>query len=112
VAQSDGEVNEFDQNPILWLMTEYRGAINLIVVLPLSFLMESYNIYRDWFYRTFNAAPLLHDERVKAVQKQVAAASEIIASDSCKALAPSRFASGTQLDCEARKRCALLARSG
>lgn len=34
-------------------MTKYRGVIMVLVVLPLSFLMECVFEARDWFFRTF-----------------------------------------------------------
>lgn len=52
-------------------MTEYRGVVMVMVVLPLSFAFEQYFEVRDWFYRTFQVAPRLHDARVRHVQKQV-----------------------------------------
>lgn len=52
-------------------MTDYRGVVIVIVVLPLSFMVESFFEWRDWVYRTFQVAPLLHDKRVKEVQEQV-----------------------------------------
>ncbi|KAG5176936.1 hypothetical protein JKP88DRAFT_189544 [Tribonema minus] len=52
-------------------MTEYRGIVIVSVVLPLSFCVELFFEWRDWFYRTFQVAPLLHDRRVAEVQAQV-----------------------------------------
>ena len=52
-------------------MTDYRGVIMVLVVLPLSFLFEQYFELRDWFFRTFQVAPKLHDARVRRVQEQV-----------------------------------------
>jgi len=52
-------------------MTRYRGVVMLLVVLPLSFLFEQYFELRDWFFRTFQVAPKLHDARVRHVQEQV-----------------------------------------
>jgi hypothetical protein len=34
-------------------MTEYRGIVIVTVVLPLSFSIELFFEFRDWFYRTF-----------------------------------------------------------
>lgn len=63
---------EKDLDPFtkFWMnfMTEYRGVIMVLVVLPLSFLFEQYFEWRDWVYRTFQVAPKLHDARVRRVQ--------------------------------------------
>jgi len=61
-----------DSDPFtrFWMnfMTEYRGAVMLMVVVPLSFCMETYFEARDWFYRKFLVSPKLHDARVRKVQ--------------------------------------------
>jgi hypothetical protein len=38
---------------VMDFMTEHRGVVIVLVVLPLSFLMETCFEWRDWFYRTF-----------------------------------------------------------
>lgn len=66
-AQIEKDLDSFTS---FWMnfMTEYRGVIMVLVVLPLSFLFEQYFEFRDWFYRTFKVAPKLHDQRVRHVQ--------------------------------------------
>ena len=49
-------------------MTEYRGVVMVMVVVPMSFIMETYFETRDWFYRNFLVSPKLHDQRVRKVQ--------------------------------------------
>lgn len=71
-----GKVNgNKDLDPLtrFWMewMTRYRGVVMVLVVLPLSFLFEQYFEFRDWFFRTFQVAPKLHDARVRHVQEQV-----------------------------------------
>lgn len=63
-------VHDLDPFTNFWMnfMTQYRGVIMVMVVLPLSFLFEQFFEWRDWFYRTFQVAPKLHDARVKRVQ--------------------------------------------
>lgn len=55
------------------IFTEYRGVVMVGIVLPLSFAMELAGELRDWFFRTFQVAPQLHDKRVAEVQRQVKA---------------------------------------
>ena len=38
---------------VMDFMTEYRGIVIVTVVLPLSFSIELFFEFRDWFYRTF-----------------------------------------------------------
>jgi len=53
-----------------WLENN-RGIIVTFIVLPLSLLFGFYMNFRRWLIRKFNSAPQKHDERVKAIQKQV-----------------------------------------
>lgn len=55
----------------LHYLTEYRGIVILLVVLPLSFLFEAYFTIRNFIFQKLHAAPLLHDARVKDIQAQV-----------------------------------------
>ena len=68
-----GKEKELDPFTRFWMgfMTEHRGGIMMMVVLPLSFLFELWFEGRDWLYRTFHVAPKLHDVRVRHVQEQV-----------------------------------------
>ena len=52
-------------------MTKYRGVVMVLVVVPLSFLMETWYDLRDWVFRTFQVAPKLHHLRVQKVIDQV-----------------------------------------
>lgn len=46
---------ELDSTTKFWfaMITRFRGIIMVLVVLPLSFLMECYFEARDWVFRTF-----------------------------------------------------------
>jgi len=52
-------------------MTKYRTVVIVLVVVPLSFIFEMYFEARDWFFRKFQVAPKLHEQRVQKVVKQV-----------------------------------------
>ena len=72
IAKGKG-TKEMDPITKWWMqvMTEYRGVFMVLVVLPLSFLLETYMEARDWVFRNFLVTPKLHDARVKRVQVTV-----------------------------------------
>ncbi|KJE93394.1 24-dehydrocholesterol reductase [Capsaspora owczarzaki ATCC 30864] len=53
------------------LLIEWRWLFVVPIVLPLSFLYDKLWQIRQIFYELFQAAPKLHDRRVKAIQDQV-----------------------------------------
>lgn len=53
------------------LLTKYRWALIVFIVIPISFLYDLQYRLRSWFVWTFLSAPALHDFRVKQIQKQV-----------------------------------------
>jgi Delta24-sterol reductase len=59
------------QTKALEFCRDYRGWILFFVALPISFVMDQYQRLRTVYYVHFVALPLLHEERVKEVQRQV-----------------------------------------
>ncbi|KAJ1617411.1 hypothetical protein T492DRAFT_495224 [Pavlovales sp. CCMP2436] len=56
---------------LFYIMEEYRGIVNFLLVLPVSFAVDTVWALRDWFYENFATAAHLHDSRVARVQAQV-----------------------------------------
>lgn len=51
--------------------TEHRGWFVLIFVLPVSLVYDLYFSVRAWIVMKYYSAPLLHEARVKGIQKQI-----------------------------------------
>ena len=60
----------FKKRLIRWL-EDNRGLLLTFIGLPCSFLFDFVIQSRNWFYNTFLASPLKHDERVREIQAHV-----------------------------------------
>ncbi|KAJ7585375.1 hypothetical protein C8J56DRAFT_788164 [Mycena floridula] len=52
-------------------ITEYRGIVIILFVLPLSFTFDQFFTIRNYFMAKYSARPELHEQRVKEVQNSV-----------------------------------------
>ncbi|CAM9134024.1 unnamed protein product [Chrysoparadoxa australica] len=70
-STKDGSSQPLGTSLLMRFITDHRGLIMVMVVVPLSFVWEWTMFFRDLIYRKFLVSPELHDARVKEVQAQV-----------------------------------------
>lgn len=62
------------ENILIAFLTKYRGWVNLILAVPVSFVVNRVQALRNWYFRAFIATNKLHDKQVAEIQAQVKAA--------------------------------------
>jgi delta24-sterol reductase len=53
------------------VLTRHRGLVIFLFAVPVSFIFQKFQDFRNWYYRTFLATNKLHDRKVREIQKMV-----------------------------------------
>lgn len=69
-AKKSGTMPE-SENLVEYILINYRWVFVCLFLMPASLIYDTYMYFRCWLIFKMSSAPEKHDEKVKAVQRQV-----------------------------------------